>query len=320
VGQLLIVAFNGEQPPRFVKGALRKDRAAGVILFRRNVGSRRRLRSLTGSLQSAARGASLISVDQEGGEVRRIPFSGPRDSQPRQGSAARVGRIARQAAGNLIRLGVNVNFAPVADVPTAGSDIAPRAFRGSPRSVARKVSAAIDGYTQERVATAVKHFPGLGAAPRNTDLATVTIRRSRASLFRNDLVPFRSAIREDVPLVMASHAVYSALDSRRLASQSTKILRGLLRNRLGFKGAVVSDALEARAVLARAPVPLAAERSIMAGCDLLVLSRPGSYGAVFKRIVTRAHASKRLRKRVREAAARVLVLKQSLGLRTPGLP
>jgi beta-N-acetylhexosaminidase len=320
VGQLLIVAFHGEQAPRFLRQGLVQDRVAGTILFGGNVRSRRQVRSLTKSLQRAAAGAALISVDQEGGEVRRIPFAGPRGAQPRQGSAGKVRRIAREAATDLAAAGINVNFAPVADVPAAASsDITPRAFAGSPGVVAKKVVAAVRGYRAGRVAATVKHFPGLGTAPRNTDRATVVIRRSWRELSKKDLVPFRAAVAEKVSMVMASHAVYTALDGRHLASQSRKVLQDLLRKRLGFDGVVTSDALEARAVLARGSVPAAAERSLRAGCDLLLLSQPGSYGPVFKRIFARAQASDAVRARVREAAARVLVLKQSLGLRTPGV-
>lgn len=318
LGQLIVGGFDGSRAPRFVRSALQADRMAGVILFGGNVGSRSQLRGLTGSLRDASRGAALVSVDQEGGLVRRIPFARPRQSQPAQGSVARVRKVARGAATDLRGLGVNVNFAPVADVP-AGSraDILPRAFTGSPAVVGQKVVAATQGYRQGRVAATVKHFPGLGAAPRNTDDAAVTIPRSARALSRVDLAPFRTAIAAGVGLVMVAHARYPALDRSHLASQSRRVLDVLLRQKLGYRGAVVTDALEARAVLARLPVQRAAERSLIAGSDLLLLTRPASYGPVFRRIRTRARASPTVRRRLRESAARVLVLKRSLGLRLP---
>jgi beta-N-acetylhexosaminidase len=142
VGQVLIGAFSGLQAPRSTRSALRSDRLAGVILFGKNVRSPPQLRRLTGSLQRSAGGSALVSVDQEGGLVRRIPFAGPRQGQPSQASAARVGRLARSAGRTLRRLGVNVNFAPVADVPSGpGADISRRAFHGSPSTVGKKVAA-----------------------------------------------------------------------------------------------------------------------------------------------------------------------------------
>ena len=319
VGQVLIGGFDGQQAPRFIRSALRADRLSGVILFAANVGSRSRLTALTRSFRTASRGAALVSVDQEGGLVRRVSYAAPRIGQPRQGSAARVKRIARQGGADLRRLGFNLNFAPVADVPSGpGADIYGRAFRGSTADIGRKVVAATQGYRAARVAASVKHFPGLGSAPRNTDDAAVVITRSARALARTDLAPFRAAIAANAPVLMVSHARYSALDRRRLASQSPAILDRLLRRQLRYKGVVVTDALEARAVLRATSVERAAERSLLAGGDLLLLTRPASYGPVFRRIRARAKASPAARARLRESAARVLVLKRSLGLRVPG--
>jgi beta-N-acetylhexosaminidase len=133
VGQVVIGGFNGSSAPRPTRSALMSGRLSGVILFRGNVRSADQLRGLSRSVQRAAHGTALVSVDQEGGLVRRIPFAGPRQGQPSQGSVARVGRLARSAGRTLSRLGLNVNFAPVADVPSGpGADIYRRAFRGSP--------------------------------------------------------------------------------------------------------------------------------------------------------------------------------------------
>jgi len=211
---------------------------------------------------------------------------------------------------------VNVNFAPVADVPSGPrADIYGRAFRGSPSTVGKKVAAATRGYRRARVAATAKHFPGLGVAARNTDDARVVITRGLRRLQRVDLVPFRSAVAVDVPLVMVSHALYPALDRRRLASQSRKIVTRLLRTRLGYEGAVVTDALEASAIRRGQSVAGAAERSLLAGCDLLLLTQPASLRPVYRRLLARARVSPRIRARLEESVARVLVLKRSLGLR-----
>ena len=173
------------------------------------------------------------------------------------------------------------------------------------------------GYRAGRVAATAKHFPGLGAAPRNTDEASVVIRRSTAELRRADLMPFRSAVAARVPLIMASHATYPALDGRRIASQSRRVIIGLLRREMRYEGAVITDALEASAVLRRSSVASAAERSLTAGCDLLLLARPSSRGTVVRHLAARAARSRGLGVRVRRAVARVLVLKRTLGLRLP---
>jgi len=321
VGQVVLGAFDGTRAPRAVARALRQRRLSGVILFGGNVRSPRQLRALSRRLQAAAGGDALISVDQEGGLVRRIPFAAPRPGQPAHGSAARVGRLARKAAADLRSLGVNVNFAPVADVAHGRSSaLADRTFRGGTAQVAGKVRAAVNGYRAGRVAATVKHFPGLGAALLNTDDAPVVIRRRASELRRIDLAPFRSAISARVPLIMASHATYTALDPRRLASQSRPVLHDLLRERMKYEGVVVTDALEARAVLRRSSVAVAAERSLVAGADLLLLSRSPSTRPVSRRVVAGATRSRTVRRRLREATARVLVLKRSVGLSIPAPP
>ena len=131
VGQVIVGAFDGRRLPGSVRGALRAKRLSGVILFGGNVSSPRQLRALTRSVRRESGGSALVSVDQEGGLVRRIPFAAPRQAQPAQGSVQRVRRVARTAARHLRSLGVNVNFAPVADVPAGPrSALADRAFSG----------------------------------------------------------------------------------------------------------------------------------------------------------------------------------------------
>jgi beta-N-acetylhexosaminidase len=120
-----------------------------------------------------------------------------------------------------------------------------------------------------------------------------------------------------VPLVMASHALYPAFDPRRIASQSPAVIDGLLRERLGFRGAVVTDSIEADAVLGRSPVAVAAERSIAAGADLVLMTGSASWKLAFPHLLRRARRSRAFRGRVERAAARVLRLKRALGLRTP---
>ena len=318
IGQLLIVGFDGLRPPGWLRSALRSGRLSGTVLFRGNIGSKGQLRALSGSLREASHGGALISVDQEGGLVRRVPFAGPVRAQSEQGSAQRVKRIARANGRRLRQFGFNVNFAPVADVPAGRqSDIFPRAFSGPQSVVARKVVAALQGYREGRVAAAVKHFPGLGAAPRNTDDAAVVIHRSSRELRRIDLVPFAAAIAANVELIMVSHATYTGLDPDRIASQSRTVLQGVLRNELHYDGAVVTDALEARAALGSHSVERAAERSLVAGCDLLLMTRPSSYRPTFERVRSRALASPSVRRRVQESAARILTLKRGLGLQLP---
>ena len=312
VGQVLMSSFDGARAPAYMRRRLRAGETSGVIVFRRNAASRSGLRALTRTLRHSARGPVLVATDHEGGAVRSFPFAGPYAPQPAQGGPRRVAALARAAGRDLRSAGVNLNFAPVADVVAErGAAMRSRAFPGGPAGVAARTRAAVRGYRGARVASTPKHFPGFGRARANTDDRPVTIGASRRALER-DLVPFRAAIAQRTPMIMASHALYPALDRRRIASQSRPILTGLLRERLGYGGVVVTDSIEADAVLRRSSVAVAAERSLAAGADLVLMTGSGSWKLVFPHLLRRARRSRAFRARVDKAAARVLALRRRL--------
>jgi beta-N-acetylhexosaminidase len=298
VGELLVMSFDGPTVPAYIRRRLARGQGTGVILFARNAPDRARTRRLTGQLQRAAGGRAIIATDQERGAVRSLPFAG--------------------GGRDLHSLGVNVNLAPVADVATGpGSIVAGRAYPGDARAVAAAVSAAVRDITGGGVGATAKHFPGLGRAAANTDDAPVTIAATSAELATVDLVPFRTAIAVRAPLVMVSHALYPSIDSHRIASQSGPVIEGLLRRRLGFRGVVVTDSIEAEAVLARSSVAVAAERSVQAGADLILMTGSASWKDVQPRLLRRARRDARFRARIAESAARVRALKRRLGLAVP---
>jgi len=312
VGQLLVSSFDEPVMPDYIRRRLGARETAGVILFGRNGGTESDWRELTGSLQRAAGGDALIMVDQEGGPVRTVSFAGPDAGQPFQGDPAAVRGAAREAAGQLRSIGVNVNLAPVADVPAGGGAMAGRAFAGDAAEIAAKTRASIAGMANAQVGATAKHFPGLGAAAVNTDDASAAIEVPARTLAERDLTPFRAAVDEGVPLVMISHALYPALDADRIASQSEPIVSDLLRGELGFDGVAVTDSLEAQAVLDRSGIATAAERSIEAGVDLILMTGSASWSEVFPRLLEAARSSETFRRRVRQSAARVFRLKRLL--------
>lgn len=304
VGQLLIQSFPGATAPDYARRRLRDAEGAGVVLFGDNTATSAGLKRLTRSLQRTARGSALVMVDQEGGPIRNVRFAGPEQAQPQQ---VYPGNDARSAARQLRALGVNVNLAPVADVPGPGSVVAGRAFK----EPVMGTRTAVSGYQSGRVGATVKHFPGFGGATQNTDDASVTIGTPP------DLAPFRAAIARDVPLVMIAHATYPTIDKSHIASQSPAVIQTLLRKRLGFHGVAITDSIEAQAVIGKTPVDVAAERSIAAGCDLVLMTGSGSPKLVYPRLLAAARRSPSFRRRVRESAARVIQLKRRLGLRAP---
>lgn len=299
-GQVILMRFAGNPPQSYVEPALRRGEAAGVILFRDNATSPAASRALTARLQRAGGGDLLIAADQEGGAIRILPWAPPSRAQSEIPSTTAAYSAGRAAAAALRRNGVNLNLAPVADRPGPGTLMRTRAF-GSGRFVAPAVRA----YRGTGVAPTLKHFPGLGAASANTDNARVTT--------RPDVGPFRAGIRAGAPAVMLSHAVYPGLDRSAVASQSRRIVTGLLKGRLGFAGVAMTDSLEAYAVRSRMSMERAAVRSIRAGIDLIVTTGAGTHLRVLRALTREGRRSPAFRARLADAAERVNALRQRVG-------
>lgn len=314
VGELLVISFNGGSAPPYVPDALSGGRASGAVLFGRNVSARAQVRALNRELQRDAEGRALIAVDQEGGSIRTLPFSSPREAQATLATPEAAAASARRGARDLREVGVNVTLGPVADVAQAGSALAGRTYPGDAEAVAAKVRAAVEAYGKAGVAATLKHFPGLGDASANTDDAPVTIAAAERTLAERDLPPFEAGIAAGAPLVMTSHALYPALDRKRIASQSRAILTDLLRGRLGFRGAVITDSMEAEAVLRRSSLEQACIRSIEAGVDLLLLTGAGSFPRAREALLREARRSAVFRRRIAESYDRVVALKRRLEL------
>lgn len=316
LGQLLVMSFDGTEIPAYITRRLRDGQGTGVILFAKNAPDPATLRAITRQIQRAATDGALIATDQEGGEIRSIKFSPPQVSPTTLTSQKAAAENARAGAQQLRAHGINVNLAPVADVATTpGSVMGARAYPGDAEQVGALVRAAVRAHERERVAATAKHFPGLGRATANTDDRPVILTVSRGEL-ESDLEPFTAAVQARVPLVMTSHAQYSAIDPGNIASQSPGI-HTLLRTELGFGGAVITDSIEAQAVLARSGVAEAAERSVAAGADLVLMTGSSSWNDVYPRLLGRARRDRAFRARIDESARRVLALKRKLGLTTP---
>ena len=276
-GQRVVFAYPGPRVPRALLRRVETGRAAGVIIFSRNVSSTAGLRRTLARLQSAARRSPvkaplLVMVDQEGGAVRRLP-GGPSRSAAAVGATRRTGvaRADGRAAGAALRaVGANVDLAPVADVCRGGGALARerRCYGGRPATVTRMAGAFLDGLRSRGVAGALKHFPGFGAARVNTDNAPALIRSSRRTIRLVDERPFR-ALGPRAPMVMLSTAIYPAF-SRLPAAFSRAIATGELRGRLAFRGVTVTDALDTPATTRYGGAGGVAVRAARAGVDIVL--------------------------------------------------
>lgn len=295
VGRMLVVGFRGtrlgEDSP--IQKAIRTHRIGGVVLFRedvptgashRNIRSPDQLRRLTRSLEKAAPHRLLIAIDQEGGQVARLT---PADGFRASPSAASLGRLpvartrraAQFTAEQLDELGVNWNLVPVVDLATQEDSPSigglGRSFGARPEEVVPRAAEVIRAHRAEGVLTAVKHFPCHGSAAEDSHLDLPDITRSWRA---EELRPYRRLLEKGlVDTVMVGHLYHGELDSTWPATLSNRVINGLLRQRLGFQGPVVTDDLQMRAILDHYSLETTIRRAIRAGADILLFANNTVY-------------------------------------------
>ena len=255
---------------------LERLHVGGVILFRRNASDPAQIAALTRALH-ALPSAPLVAIDHEGGRVVRLdePFTRFPAAAVVGGSgdAALAFQIGQAIGEELAGVGIDLNFAPVLDVHSnpANPIIGDRAFGSDPALVSVMGIALMRGLLAGGVIPCGKHFPGHGDTAQDSHLELPIVRRSRAEIERTELAPFRAAIAAGIPMLMTAHVLYPALDAERPATVSRAILTDLLRTELGFKGVVVSDDLEMRAISDHSDIGAAAVASVEAGVDALLV-------------------------------------------------
>ena len=286
-GQRVIYSYSGLRPPASLLARIRSGEAAGVIFFSDNISSMAQLGSVVRELDAAdaspanpVRLPLLLMTDQEGGTVRRLPGAPAasqeqigRSAQPAAGAAA----AGAGAARTLRSAGLNVNLAPVLDVSGYSGDFIDtfgRSYGTSAAAVGPLGADFVAAQQQAGVAATAKHFPGLGEAARqqDTDERPVTLDQSLTAIRDVGEQPYQPAIQAHVKLIMLSWAVYPALDPGRPAGLSSRIVQGELRQRLGFGGVTISDALEAGALRQFGGYGQRAQLAARAGLDLILCS------------------------------------------------
>jgi beta-N-acetylhexosaminidase len=253
LGQRIMVGLPGTSASSSLLRAVRGGEVGSVILFSSNIVSRSQLSSLISSLQSAARAGGnpplLIAVDQEGGQVKRLPAGPPTLSPPQiaaSGSTAVAGEQGKATGRYLKARGINMDLAPVVDVPTfSGAFIwrQGRAFSFSADDVAKFATPFALGLQSEGVAATAKHFPGVGSAAVDTDNKLDKLRPTRAQR-RAALTPYRALIPRGLDAVMVATAAFPAYDRTGTpAALSRQIIQNVLRRKLHFHGVAITDAL-----------------------------------------------------------------------------
>jgi beta-N-acetylhexosaminidase len=252
----------------------------GFILFARNIADRDQVRRLVAALRATVNDAGApVLIDQEGGRVARLKPPQWKERPP----AARFGALhevaaeaaheaaylnGRLIAHDLVELGINVDCAPVLDVPVEGANdvIGDRAFSRDPAMIVDLGRSMIEGLIDGGVLPVMKHIPGHGRATADTHLSLPHVEAEREALSMTDFVTFRGLA--DCPMAMTAHVVYDAIDPKRPATTSPRVVRDVIRGEMGFNGVLVSDDLSMKAL--QGPLAKRAKSAQFAGCDVVL--------------------------------------------------
>lgn len=291
IGQLFMIGFDGTAVSAEFASFLREYKPGGVILFSRNLESVAQIVELTDDLQRCSPHLPLlISIDQEGGRVSRLPkdftIFPPCEVLGRCGSSELAYAAAATTAKELRAVGINMNMAPVLDVNSnpANPVIGDRAFGTTPDVVSEFGEATVRGLQDHRVVACGKHFPGHGDTNSDSHKELPIVAATRERLERIEFPPFRLAVANGVASMMTAHVLYPALDEHRPATLSPTIIGRFLREELHYDGVVLTDDLEMHAIIDHYGIGDAAIQAIQAGCDMPLICRDRN------RIVTALHA------------------------------
>lgn len=283
IGQRLMTGFPGTEMTEEFRRVVKEHKIGNVILFKENIRDRAQLKQLCRDIQSLIRQetghSAFIAIDQEGGIVTRFPAdavnvpgamalgaSGDPENAYRAGLL--IGREMRA-------LGPNLNFAPTVDVNSNRNNpvIGVRSYGDDPHAVGQYAARAVRGLLEGGVLCTAKHFPGHGDTDLDSHLALPCVDKSMEALERMEWVPFRAAIAAGVSAVMTAHILFPQIEPEPIpATMSRRILQGLLREKLGFRGIIVSDCMEMKAIAAHYGVSAGTLAAFRAGVDLVEIT------------------------------------------------
>lgn len=325
VAQLFVVGFPDTTPDEEIREFV-ADGVGGVIYFARNLADPEQVAALSRSLQETAaendRPPLLITADEEGGVVSRLPWGGRLPGQMTLG-AARDPDLARRAAAAKARelraVGINANLAPVLDVNNNPDNpvIGVRSFGEEPDLVSDLGTAAASGFESQGVVACGKHFPGHGDTATDSHLDLPVVDHDRDRLDRVELAPFRAAIESGIGAIMTTHVAFPTFtdDDERPATLSKPVLTGLLREELGYDGLVMTDCMEMNAIAESVGTPEGAVQAVEAGCDLVTVSHtPETQRAAIDAVVAAVQSGRIAETRIDSSVRRILRTKAEFGV------
>ncbi|MEU5877357.1 glycoside hydrolase family 3 protein [Spirillospora sp. NPDC047279] len=315
VGQVFVPTFSSQAAAESI---IKRYRVGGLIYFPQNMRTPAQTAAQSNTMQKASKIPLLLGVDEEQGIVSRTPFITSFPGNMALGATRRTADArdaARITGAELRAVGINQNYAPVADVNVnpANPVIGVRSFGSDPALVSTMLDAAIEGYQAAGVAATAKHFPGHGDTATDSHTGLPVINHTRAEWEKLDAPPFKAAIRSNVDAIMSAHIVVPKLDgSGEPSTLSRKVLTGLLREGLGYQGVIVTDSLQMAGARKKYDDGDVAVRALNAGADQLLM--PMNLPRAHRAVMAAVRSGKISEKRLDDAVSRILRLKEQRGL------
>lgn len=315
LGQMVMIGIQGTKVDDDSLYMLNQYHMGGVILFDRNMESPEQVKQLTSDLQAQSneKVPLFIGIDEEGGDVVRMAEKlTPPPSQKEIGATGDTEQAktwAIKTAKSLKDMGINVNFAPVADVGSNDK----RSYSTDANTVIDFVRAATEGYQQENIIYSLKHFPGIGKGRVDSHVDSSSIDVAKEVLMAEDIIPFKTIIDENEPndyFILVSHLKYPALDEEYPASLSSKIMTDLLRYELGYKGIIITDDMEMGAVANHNDFRSIGVNAVKAGADIVLVCHEYKHQQeVYLGLLDAVNSGEISQERIDESVKRIIKVK-----------
>ncbi len=300
--------------------ALQEKKVGGIVYFAKNIQTAEQTKEMLENTQGFSEIPLFMAVDEEGGIVSRIgsnPQMGMEKIEPMGEIGASKNYDRAQEAGSTIGnemkiLGFNVDFAPVADVLNGDNVIGNRSFGRDAELVGEMVSRFIEGLDESGISATLKHFPGQGSTYGDTHYNYVETDRTENQIREEELLPFKKGIESGADFIMVGHMTVKAFDADEPATFSKRIITELLKEEMGFKGIVITDALNMGAILNTYTSGDAAIKVVKAGADMLLM--PNDLDAAVDALYKAVRSGEISENRINKSVARILEVKKKRGL------
>lgn len=321
IAQLFILNIDGTSPTGRLRDFVMKSKAGGYVLFRNNITTIEGTKAMTDAITEVSWISPFICIDEEGGVVSRLSAIPGYTVQPSAREIGATGKarnayLAGETIGRtLLSIGVNVDFAPVADVllNPRNSVIGTRAYSSDPRIVSNMVSAFQSGLRGQGIMSAPKHFPGHGNTSGDSHINIAILNSAPQSLFANEYRPFIRAINEGAEFIMAGHLLAPGIEPNGLpASLSGYFITDVLRRELKFNGIVITDAMNMGAITENYKPDMAAVMALIAGVDMILM--PEDFDAAVGGVLKAVREGIISNERIHESLTRIFKTKIKAGL------